>query len=59
MQPTPIGFFPSSESHLNSKAKHFENQVREPTFKKKTTIKNFIAHSRNFVVLKASTSIQT
>jgi hypothetical protein len=51
MQPTPIGIFPSSESHLNFKAKHFENQIREPTPQKKTIVENLIAHSRNFVVL--------
>jgi hypothetical protein len=52
MQPTPIGIFPSSESHLNSKAKHFKNHVKEPTLKKKTTTKkNLIVHSKNFVVL--------
>jgi hypothetical protein len=51
MQPTPIGIFPSSESHLNSKAKHFENQVKKTTPTKKTTIENLTTHSRNFVVL--------
>jgi hypothetical protein len=35
MQPTPTSISPSSESLNISKDKHFENQVREPTPKKK------------------------
>jgi hypothetical protein len=38
MQPMPIGIFPSSVSHLTSKAKHLENQVKELTPQKKNNL---------------------